>query len=59
MSNIVDITDFSNPQLDIYARLNENQLRTYYEPNPGIFIAESPNVIQCPATTKKATRRSP
>ena len=45
MSNIIEITDFSNPELDIYARLNENQLRTYYEPKPGIFIAESPNVI--------------
>lgn len=46
MSNIIEITEFSNPQLDIYARLNENQLRTYYEPAPGIFIAESPNVIE-------------
>jgi len=46
MSNIIEITDFSNPQLDIYARLNENQLRTYYEPKPGMFIAESPNVIE-------------
>lgn len=46
MSNIIEITNFSNPELDIYARLNENQLRTYYEPKPGIFIAESPNVIE-------------
>ncbi len=46
MRNIIEITDFSNPELDIYARLNENQLRTYYEPAPGIFIAESPNVIE-------------
>ncbi len=46
MSNIIEITDFLNPELDIYARLNENQLRTYYEPNPGMFIAESPNVIE-------------
>lgn len=46
MSNIIEIKDFSNPELDIYARLNENQLRTYYEPKPGIFIAESPNVIE-------------
>lgn len=46
MSNIIEITDFLNPKLDIYARLNENQLRTYYEPKPGIFIAESPNVIE-------------
>lgn len=46
MSNIIEITDFSNPDLDIYARLSENQLRTYHEPKPGIFIAESPNVIE-------------
>lgn len=46
MSNIIEITDFNHPELDIYARLNENQLRTYHEPNPGIFIAESPNVIE-------------
>ncbi|MBQ8527838.1 MAG: RNA methyltransferase [Lachnospiraceae bacterium] len=46
MSNIIEIKDFSDPDLDVYARLNENQLRTYYEPNPGIFIAESPNVIE-------------
>ncbi len=45
MSNIIEITDFSDPQLDVYARLNENQLLHYYEPNGGIFIAESPNVI--------------
>ncbi len=46
MSNIIEITDFSCPELDIYAHLSENQLRTYYEPKPGIFIAESPNVIE-------------
>ncbi len=46
MSNLIEITDFSHPDLDIYARLSENQLRTYNEPAPGIFIAESPNVIE-------------
>lgn len=46
MNNIIEITDFSCPDLDIYARLNETQLRTCHEPNPGIFIAESPNVIE-------------
>lgn len=45
MSNIIEITDFSAPELDVYARLSENQLRHYYEPNGGLFIAESPNVI--------------
>ncbi len=46
MSNIIEITEFNHPEFDIYARLNENQLRTYHEPHPGIFIAESPNVIE-------------
>lgn len=46
MPDIIKITDFSAPQLDIYARLNENQLLHYYEPKGGIFIAESPKVIR-------------
>ncbi len=46
MSNIIEITDFSAPELDIYARLTEAQLLHYYEPNGGIFIAESPKVIE-------------
>ena len=45
MSDRIEITDFSAPQLDIYARLPENQLLHYYEPEQGIFIAESPKVI--------------
>ena len=46
MSNIIKITDFNAPELDIYARLNEAQLLHYYEPAPGLFIAESPKVIE-------------
>lgn len=46
MSNIIEITDFQMPELDIYARLSENQLLHYNEPKNGIFIAESPIVIQ-------------
>jgi tRNA G18 (ribose-2'-O)-methylase SpoU len=46
MSNIIEISDFHEPELDIYARLNEVQLLHYYEPNGGLFIAESPNVIK-------------
>lgn len=46
MSNIIEITDFNAPELDLYARLNEVQLLRYYEPKPGIFIAESPKVIE-------------
>lgn len=43
---IIEITDFNAPELDIYARLKENQLQHYFEPAPGLFIAESPNVIE-------------
>lgn len=46
MSNIIEIDDFFAPELDIYARLNENQLVHYFEPELGLFIAESPNVIE-------------
>lgn len=46
MPNIIEITDIKAPELDIYARLSENQLLHYYEPNGGIFIAESPKVIE-------------
>ena len=46
MSNIINITDFSSPQLDVYARLSEKQLLHYYEPATGLFIAESPKVIE-------------
>lgn len=45
-SNIIELTDFSAPELDIYARLNEAQLLHYYEPHGGLFIAESPKVIE-------------
>ena len=45
MPNIITITDFNAPELDIFARLKENQLQHYFEPAPGLFIAESPNVI--------------
>ena len=43
---IIPIMDFMAPELDVYARLSENQLYHLYEPEAGIFIAESPNVIE-------------
>ena len=46
MQNIIKINDLNLPELDIYSRLSEVQLLRYYEPNPGIFIAESPKVIE-------------
>lgn len=46
ISNIIPIKDLNSPDLDIYARCNEAQLLHYYEPNGGLFIAESPKVIE-------------
>lgn len=46
MSRIIEITDFFAPQLDVYARLNEVQLLNRDCPEKGLFIAESPKVIQ-------------
>ena len=46
MKNIIEINDFSAPELDIYARTSEVQLLRYNEPAPGFFIAESPKVIE-------------
>ena len=46
MNNIIEINDFSAPELDIYARTSEVQLLRYNEPAPGFFIAESPKVIE-------------
>ncbi len=45
MPNIIEITDFSAPELDVYARLTECQLLNRFEPEKGLFIAESPKVI--------------
>ena len=46
MANIIEITDFEAPELDVYARYSEVQLLRIHEPKPGIFIAESPKVVQ-------------
>ena len=46
MPNIIEIKDFHAPELDIYARLTENQLLDLKEPEHGLFIAESPRVIE-------------
>ena len=45
MANIIEILDFSAPELDVFARLTEAQLRSRLEPEKGVFIAESPKVI--------------
>ena len=46
MNNIIEITDFLAPELDVYARLTENQLLNREFPEKGLFIAESPKVIE-------------
>lgn len=45
MPHIVEIDSLSLPELDVYARLTQAQLRNRLEPEKGIFIAESPKVI--------------
>ena len=46
MLNIIEIKDFEAKELDIYARLTENQLINRENPEEGMFIAESPKVIE-------------
>lgn len=46
MANIIEITDFQASELDVYARLSEGQLLNRHEPEKGMFIAESPRVIE-------------
>ena len=46
MPNIIELADYNAPELDIYSRLNEPQLFHYFEPEPGIFIAETPMIIE-------------
>ncbi len=46
MSKIIKISNINAPEMDIYARLTQAQLRNRFEANKGIFIAESPKVIR-------------
>ena len=46
MPTIIEITDFHAKELDVYARLNENQLLNRAKPEEGLFIAESPKVVE-------------
>ena len=46
MPNIIEITDFQAPELDVYARLTEAQLLNRHNLKEGLFIAESPKVIE-------------
>ncbi len=44
-ADIIHVNDISEPELEIYSAMSENQLKHIYEPKEGVFIAESPNVI--------------
>lgn len=46
MQSYIKVTDFNAPELDIFVRLTGAQLRNKIEPEAGIFIAESPTVIE-------------
>ena len=46
MPNIIELTDFYAPELDVYARLNENQLLNRADPSNAMFVAESPKVVE-------------
>ena len=45
MPNVIEITDFAAPELDVLRPADPAQLRSRLEPEKGIFIAESPKVI--------------
>ena len=45
MPQVIEITDLAAPELEVYARLTEGQLKNRAEPEKGLFIAESPKVI--------------
>ena len=44
--NIVEIFDINDFRLELYTKFNEVQLQHYFEPNGGVFIAETPMVIE-------------
>ena len=46
IQNMIEITDFDAPELDVYARLTEAQLLNKDHPEDGLFIAESPKVVE-------------
>ena len=43
--NLIEITDLNSPDLDVFARLSEAQLYRYFDPEIGIFLAESASVV--------------
>lgn len=45
MENLITVSDLEDPALQVYTRLSEVQLKRFYEPEGGLFIAESPKVV--------------
>lgn len=45
MAAVIEIQDLSRPELDVFARLTQAQLRSRRDPEKELFIAESPKVI--------------
>ncbi len=43
--NLIEIKDINAPELDVFCRVTEPQLRSYFDPEIGIFLAETGNVI--------------
>ena len=56
---LLEITDFDDPRLDVYSRLNEAQLLHYDEPAPGIFLAESALVVRRALALRRTPRICP
>lgn len=46
LMKLIHINNYDNPELNIYARMSETELMHMYEPDVGVFIAESPKVIE-------------
>ena len=44
--NFIKVSDTKDPRVEMFTELNETQLLHYYEPNGGVFVAESPMVIE-------------
>ena len=61
MANIIEIHDFSDPALDVYARLTENQLLNRADPDTALFVAERPLVLlgRCSIRSAMCAKFSP
>ncbi len=46
MPNLIEVTSLDIPELNLYKNMPEVQLLRYFEPQPGVFVAESPNVVR-------------